>query len=419
MNKKKKRKRKHRGLLIVLIMIFLFSIGIGSYGLLHHYLSSFSKKSKEENKNLNTKAVVKNDPVNILLLGVDVGTPGSKDKNDPKRTDTMLLVNYNPKTSKVTMVSIPRDTLIKINGKNAKINDAHARNGVNGAIDAVSKLLDVSINYYGKINYEGFDKVIDAIGGIDMPINYRMDYDDPVQNLHIHFKKGTTVHLDGKKAEEFFRWRKNNAGLSGGLPMGDLDRIKQQHLFIEKVMEKLKSPSIITKIPTILNTIPKYADTNMDAEEILKYGLAIAKTDKANVTTTTIKGDLKDIDQISYVIYDKNQNLDLLAILHGKEESTAKDEVKIERDKLKVKILNCTSTNGLASKVSESLKEIGYKDIVTGNGTKLKQSIVYLNPSKGLKSLGSTDFNISNVQEATKEEGYDVVIMLGEDYKIK
>lgn len=415
---KKKKKKKHRGLLLTIILMVLFAIGVGSYGLLHYYLSSFSKNSKAENKNLNTKAVVKNDPVNILLLGVDVGTPGATNKNDPKRTDTMLLINYNPKNSKVTMVSIPRDTLIKINGKNAKINEAHAVSGVNGAIDAVTKLLDVPINYYGKINYDGFDKIIDTIGGIDMPINYRMDYDDTAQNLHIHFKKGTTVHLDGKKAEEFFRWRKNNDGT--GFPNGDLDRINQQHLFIEKVMEKLKSPAIITKIPSILNIIPKYAETNMDAEDILKYGLAIAKTDKANITTTTIKGEAKYIDEVSYVVYDESQNKDLLAVLNGDEESSLSNtEVKIEKDKLKVKILNCSTKNGLAAKLSENLKEKGYTDIVTGNGDSRKKSIVYLNPSKGLKSLASTDFNITDAQEVTKEEGYDVIIMLGEDYNIK
>jgi anionic cell wall polymer biosynthesis LytR-Cps2A-Psr (LCP) family protein len=71
-----------------------------------------------------------------------------------------------------------------------------------------------------------------------MEISSNMNYDDDSQNLHIHFEKGETVHLDGEKAEEFFRWRKNNNGT--GLAEGDLGRIENQHMFIEKVIDKLK-----------------------------------------------------------------------------------------------------------------------------------------------------------------------------------
>ena len=168
--------------------------------------------------------------------------------------------------------------LIKINGKNQKINAAHAIGGVTYAVDAVEKLLGIRIDYYGKIDYEGFRKVIDAIGGVDMDITRTMDYDDPSQDLSIHFKKGTTVHLDGKKAEEFFRWRKNNDG--AGLADGDLGRIENQHMFISKIMEKIKSPSIVIKIPSILSAIQNSVETNMDANDILKYGYIFATIDK-------------------------------------------------------------------------------------------------------------------------------------------
>ncbi len=136
-------------------------------------------------------------------MGVDIGDPNSKEASDPKRTDTMLVVNYNPKTKEINIVSVPRDTRVTVNGKKMKINSAHAVNGVNGAIDAVENLLGIEINNYVKVDYEGFRKIIDAIGGVEMEITRNMNYDDPSQNLHIHFQKGTTVHLDGKKAEEF------------------------------------------------------------------------------------------------------------------------------------------------------------------------------------------------------------------------
>lgn len=216
-----KMKRKLINFFIVLLTIIIFSGACaGSY--LYFTLKSLNKDSQNLNSKNNVKPIdVKgHEPVNILILGVDVGTPNSKDVNDPKRTDTMLLMNYNPDTSKVTLISIPRDTAVSINGRR-QINEAHAIGGVSESVKVVENLLHIDINYFGKIDYAGFRKIIDSIGGIDIQIPYRMDYDDPTQNLSIHFNKGETVHLNGKKAEEFFRWRKNNDGT--GFADGDIE----------------------------------------------------------------------------------------------------------------------------------------------------------------------------------------------------
>ncbi len=88
-----------------------------------------------------------------------------------------------------------------------------------------------------------------------MYIEQDMNYDDPGQDLHIHFNKGETVHLDGKKAEEFFRWRKNNDGT--GLANGDVDRIKNQQKFMNAVIDKVLSVSTITKIDSIAEILNK------------------------------------------------------------------------------------------------------------------------------------------------------------------
>ncbi len=245
----------------------------------YFYLAKFNNNATDlANKDLSSnlseedleKIKTSGESCNILVMGVDIGTPGTKNANDPKRTDTLILAHYNGESKKVYLVSIPRDILIKVNGKNQKINAAHAIGGVSYTVEAVESLLGINIDYYGKINYEGFRAVINAIGGIDMEITRRMDYDDPSQDLSIHFKKGTTVHLDGKKAEEFFRWRQNNDGT--GFENGDLGRIENQHMFIGKIMDKVKSPSIVIKIPSILGAVQNNVETNMEANDILKYG---------------------------------------------------------------------------------------------------------------------------------------------------
>lgn len=319
--------------MLIFILTFLLIIlcaGISASFGLYNYLSGFNKALKFNPEAVKPKIVKsKDDPVNILIMGVDIGTIGVKESDNHKRTDSIILVNYNPVPQEMNVISIPRDLLIKIKGKNQKINAANAIGGVSYLIESVEQLLDLKINYYGKVDYNGFREIVDIIGGVDIKINSRMDYDDTSQNLHIHFNKGETVHLDGKKAEEFFRWRKNNDGT--GLADGDLGRIQNQHLFIEKVLEKFKSVAIIPKIPQILEALPKYAETNMLASDILRYGTEIAKIKKENTQMVTLKGDLAYIDGISYVIYDEKKNSELLAKLHNNDLNNI-DNAKVGRN---------------------------------------------------------------------------------------
>ena len=195
-----------------------------------------------------------NETVNILLLGMDIGDAENTSNTSARRTDTMMLLNYNPRTDNIRVVSIPRDTLIEVedahdgNGNTVpywKINAAYALGGEEEVIEQVEDLLDITVNYLVEIDYAAFRNLIDAIGGVEMYIHRDMYYDDDAQNLHIHFNKGETVLLDGKKAEEFFRWRKNNDGT--GLADGDLGRIKNQQKFISALIEKCTNPTIITQ----------------------------------------------------------------------------------------------------------------------------------------------------------------------------
>lgn len=300
--------------LIIVIMSLVICVGLAGVAYLYTFFDNMGNQKKSANP-IKPVTVSKGNPINILAMGVDVGTPGSTSKNDPKRTDTILLLNYNPKLDEVNVISIPRDTLIEVNEKFKKINEANAIGGPAYLIDAIEKLLDVKVNYYSKVDYEGFRKIIDTVGPIEVKINNRMEYDDPTQDLHIHFKKGETVQLDGQKAEEFFRWRKNNDGT--GLAEGDIGRIENQHVFLSKLIEKFKSPAIITKIPTILGTVPNYIETNMKTEEIVKYGYALSKIDKSKFNMYTLKGDAEYISGISYFIYDQNKNKDVLLRLHN------------------------------------------------------------------------------------------------------
>lgn len=405
----RKRKNKKSKLLKFLILSITIIVGISIIGSVYLYagISKIGGESKKNKDGIDDK-----NSANILVLGVDIGTVGSKNKNDPKRTDTIMLIHYDKINEDVEVISIPRDTLVKINGRNHKINAAHALGGVSYAVDAVEKLLNIDIDYYGKVNYEGFREVIDSIGGVDMDINNNMDYDDESQNLHIHFKKGENVHLDGKKAEEFFRWRKNNNGT--GLK-GDLGRIDNQHVFISKVVEKIKSPMIITRIPSILNTLPKYCETDMSGDEIIKYGYYISKAE--NINMNTLKGTAKYINRISYFIYSKSKNKELLNKLYNSgSNSTGNSDYK---NNLKIEILNGTKKTGLAAKYKRHLLNKGYNNSISvGNGESTKETKILFKESlkESQKEYIKEDLNINEVEDMDdKYRNFDVVILLGED----
>jgi LCP family protein required for cell wall assembly len=418
-DKKQKKVVNYKKFAIVTITVVVITIVLIFTGV-YFYLSSFNNNATDlSKKDLSSK--LSSDEVeeikktgesfNILVMGVDIGTAGAANANDPKRTDTLILAHYNSEDNKVSLVSIPRDILIKINGKNQKINAAHAIGGVTYAVDAVEKLLDIEIDYYSKVDYEGFRQVMDAIGGIDMDITRNMNYDDPSQNLSIHFKKGTTVHLDGKKAEEFFRWRQNNDGT--GLADGDLGRIKNQQMFIGKVMDKVKSPLILLKIPNILSAIQKHLEVNMDGNELLKYGYIFASIGRDNLSMDIIKGDAKYISGVSYLVYDEARNKETLSKLQDS------NVMNIDKSILRVKVINGTQKSGLASDFKAFLTEKGYSNVVTENGaaTTKTEVLVYSN-NKDMEAELKKDFKIDNIEFSTSTpEKFDIIVTLGEDHE--
>jgi len=359
--------------------------------------------------------VSSNEPVNILLLGMDIGDPNQVDNESIKRTDTIMVLNYNPTNKKLNVVSIPRDTLINVNDRNAKINAAYAIGGYPKIKSEAENLLNIKINYIVKIDYNAFREIVDAIGGIEMKIERNMIYDDEGQNLHINFKAGETVTLDGKKAEEFFRWRKNNDG--SGFANGDLDRIENQQKFISKVVDKCTSPLIVFRVPKIMAALSDNIETNMSSTKILNYELKLMNIKRENMTMVTATGTPKTISGESFLVFDKNVNKDIISSLSSS--SVSKNiSVNTSKDDIRIKILNGTKISGLAAKTMKELNNAGYTKIDTGNTELSDESIMLSNDSDKLKTI-KQDLNIKNSDKKENKieyNDYDVIIILGKDF---
>ncbi|HEY5575468.1 MAG TPA: LCP family protein [Clostridiaceae bacterium] len=419
--KTKAEKRKKNRFKPFIILSILLVLALCFAGLAYSYLMKLNQPAEAGSSSDFTSAVKADGIVNILVSGVDIGDTKVKLSDGQKRTDTIILVNYNPSTTAINLISIPRDTLIKIKGQNQKINASNILGGDGYLTKSVEDLLDIDINYTARINYEGFRKLMDAIGGVDMYINRDMFYDDASQDLHIYFKKGTTVHLDGEKAEEFFRWRENNDGT--GLSDGDLGRINNQHLFIEKVIEKAKTPTFITKIPSIISIVPKYVSTTLKPDEMLKYAFKFANVDKSKMAMSTLKGTTPMIGGVSYFVYSKAQNADLIATIRGgaaQSGKTATSQAVLDKKTVKIQVLNGTTKPGLAASYAAEIKKNGFTNpISTGNASKLSKSkIILYGVNSSLVSSIKEEFGIENVViNDKKTSGFDIIVMLGDDYK--
>lgn len=398
---------------VAIIAVVLLTIVVTFAIVIYGYFNSFSGRNKQSGEgSIQPKEAKSGEPFNVLVLGVDIGTAGVE--NSPQRSDTMLVLHYDPGTSEMSMVSIPRDTQVILKGKPDKINAANAYGGTELAIASVEKLLDISINYYVEINYEGFREIVNAVGGIDVIIPYDMNYDDNVQDLHIHFKKGQNVHLDGQKAEEYVRWRKNNDGT--GYAEGDLGRIKTQQEFIQKIFEKFKSASLSRK-KSVIDILPEYISTNMGAGTMLNLAITeLSKIDIGNIQKFTLQGESRTIDDISYFIYNPEKNRDILAKLGG---GVPGADVGIDNKEIKIRVLNGSGMEGILAEVKKILEGKDYTLVSTGNitGVDFSSSFVIDKTLKGNNAKKvANELGISNIQKDQDNlSDADIVVILGKD----
>lgn len=210
-----------------------------------------STKENIEKSNVN----VTEEPFVVYISGIDTyGNIGTV-----SRSDVNILLAINPKTSEILLVNTPRDYYVELHSKKAFDKLTHA--GIYGVEESMKTLEDLyatDIDFYVKVNFSSLIKIVDALGGITVDSKYSFSYDGYT------FHKGTNT-LNGKAALAFSRYRK-------GLPQGDISRGENQEAVIQGMINKIATPSVISKYTTILRTISDSFVTNMSEDDI--YSLA-------------------------------------------------------------------------------------------------------------------------------------------------
>ncbi len=281
--------RKFYFITTIIVSAFLFIAGI----VLIRYINvSAEDKSLTANTNNSINDIFKpyiktKEPFNVLILGGDKVN---------KNSDTMMLLNFDASTCKINVMSIPRDTKVRIEKGYHKINYAYPRGGVDLSVQTVSELLDVNIKYYVFVDTVAFRKIIDLLGGVEIDVPTNLDYDDPMQNLHIHLKKGLQT-LDGDRAEQFIRFRKANKQtkeVETYYDGSDLDRIEAQQYFVKELVRQKFTLQYITKINSIIDVIFKNIETNFTLNEIANLSSFVSKITGASINFISMPGTTYD-----------------------------------------------------------------------------------------------------------------------------
>lgn len=215
----------------------------------------------------------------ILLGGLDDENGGS---------DTNLLVAVDAKSGQINVVSLPRDTLLDVTWQVKKLNNAYHHGGFTQTMLEVETLLGIPVDHYVTVDLQAFVELIDEIDGVDFDIPLTMDYDDPYQDLHIHFDPGPR-HLTGEEALQVVRWRQNNDGT--GYATADIGRIGTQQAFLKAVAKQTLQISNWDKIRTFAEIFQERVETDLELSNLIWLGEQALTAGSDKIAFHTLPGD--------------------------------------------------------------------------------------------------------------------------------
>lgn len=248
-----------------------------------------------------TKATDLDHQINILVLGCDART-----REDPGRSDSIMLVGLNVTKGTVAILSIPRDTRVTIPGHGiGKINattnkDVYSDGGIPLLERTIEKLIPgIHVDYYVRTNFVGFTKVIDALGGVTIDVEERMYY--KAEDTLIDLRPGVQ-HLDGARALAYARFRADGVGDFGAWGGEEHGRVARQKKLLKAVIAQTKDLRNAWRLPKVIDVVQEAVVTDLPAGDMLHLGLAFKDTTDADITTVVFPGIPKWEDGTSYVI---------------------------------------------------------------------------------------------------------------------
>lgn len=387
---------------------------------------------------------------NIVVMGVD------ERSDDVGRSDTLFVVMFDSSNKSASLLSVPRDTRVRIDGHGwDKINHAYAYGGRELTQKTVEELLGIKINNYVMVDFKGFTGLVDAIGGIDIDVEKDMYYHDTWDGFTVDLKKGRQ-HLDGKTAIQYVRFRDEE---------GDIGRIRRQQHFLMAVYDKITSADMLLHIPGLAKQLTSMVKTDMPLGDMIDLGRALhSMVKEKGLSMAMVPGTPKYIDGISYWLPDITDLRELMekeynnavekvekgddseenkeAIkeekeLKAKKEEKAKEEKKKQADKDKdagkntasqeassdsrgvVRLVNCSGSKTAGADAAARLRNAGFEVISGGSGDVIANTIVISTTNNGAVVNRLSNVPFAHQMRISRDGAADCdgVIMLGSDFK--
>jgi len=246
-----------------------------------------------------------------LLVGTDDGNGNA---------DTIMLGVFDTVGMKASLISIPRDTLVNINGKNWKINATYSLGGLDLICDTVSDMLAVPVDFYVAVDLAAMEAIIDEVGGVWYTVPPGMQYSDPTQDLYINIAPGYQL-LDGATAVNMLRCRSAYASK-------DVGRTETQRSFLIAMVKQTIALSNVDKVTSLINILNQYVDSNMPLNNMVYFATrAIGMDLNAAMTAAMLPSEwinpfmeLKDEKVLDLVnslgIYQEEVPMEALSIHH-------------------------------------------------------------------------------------------------------
>lgn len=288
------------------------------------------------------------DLITVLLMGVD------ESQRDAGRADTLILVWTNVREKKVAMLSVPRDTLCRVKREETKIAHSYAMGGSRAVVRTVEELLGEDIDYYVKVNFEGIQRIVNAMGGVEINVESRMRYTDRRGKLFINLQPGLQ-RLDGYNAMCYVRYRHDKDS--------DFGRMRRQKEFLLAAFEQLHTRHGPGEIVNIAYQSWRNLDTNLSNRQVLwlsenmkDLGFDDVKMEVLPVTEGHARGMsvlIPKVGETRETVWELRERVSTGFVLDKRE--------------AKVQVLNGTKEKGKAILAARTLEGLGYKVVNTGN----------------------------------------------------
>ncbi len=353
-----------------------------------------------------SQAAAAHQQVNVLFMGTD------EKIDSAARTDTLILASIDTSTGHIGLLSIPRDTRVYLAERNrwTRVNSAYVFGGPPLAMRAVADLVGIPVEFFVKTDFDGFRRIVDILGGVELTVEREMNYVDNAQDLRIHLLPGHQV-LDGDKALQYVRYRDRLGDVSLVDPAFQTydGRVERQRRFLEALAREVFQASVLPKLPQLIPEMWNMVETNLPLERMIRIGLAAGRFSADRIVSGVLPGDAGQINNAAYWIPDQERIPQVVSTVLGGRPVP-----------IRVEVLNGSGQSGVARQAAQLIEDENVDILRLGNADRFdydrSRIVVYRQELEervhGLANLLGAEVQV----EANNRARVDATIIMGRNF---